>query len=190
SGGRLGADRRGRHRRQRGDRRRVSRGTGGLRASAGSGRAGAPGRGDRSRGGRGRGCDAAGRLQQLDGLAGVPPERAGARDHAPPPLRRGRGRASAVIPAGSNPERAASKRRGVSVSAGGEGKSPKKPVGPKVAARYMRELVWPRRGLLGSGLLLIVINRLAGLVLPGSTRYLIDDVVGHRNLALLTPLVA
>ncbi|PYV10224.1 MAG: ABC transporter permease, partial [Acidobacteria bacterium] len=54
----------------------------------------------------------------------------------------------------------------------------------------MRELVWPRRGLLGSGLLLIVINRLAGLVLPGSTRYLIDDVVGHRNLALLTPLVA
>ena len=76
------------------------------------------------------------------------------------------------------------------MSAGGEGKSPKKPVRPKVAARYMRELVWPRRGLLGSGLLLIVINRLAGLVLPGSTRYLIDDVVGHRNLALLTPLVA
>jgi subfamily B ATP-binding cassette protein MsbA len=75
------------------------------------------------------------------------------------------------------------------VSAGGEEKSPKKPVRPKVAAQYMRELVWPRRGLLGFGLLLIVINRLAGLVLPGSTRYLIDDVVGHRNLALLTPLV-
>ncbi len=55
-------------------------------------------------------------------------------------------------------------------------------------SRDFRELVWPRRGLLGFGLVLIVINRLAGLVLPGSTKYLIDDVVGKRNLSLLTPL--
>jgi len=48
--------------------------------------------------------------------------------------------------------------------------------------------VWPRRGLLGLGLLLILVNRLAGLVLPGTTKFLIDDVVQKRNIALLTPL--
>jgi len=55
-------------------------------------------------------------------------------------------------------------------------------------ARDVRELLWPRRGLLSLGLILILINRLAGLVLPGATKYLIDDVVQKRNLALLTPL--
>lgn len=48
--------------------------------------------------------------------------------------------------------------------------------------------MWPRRGLLGLGLLLILVNRLAGLVLPGTTKFLIDDVVQKRNIALLTPL--
>ncbi len=33
-----------------------------------------------------------------------------------------------------------------------------------------------------------LINRLAGLVLPGTTKFLIDDVVQKRNIALLTPL--
>ncbi len=55
-------------------------------------------------------------------------------------------------------------------------------------ARDVRELIWPRKGLLGVGLILILINRLAGLVLPGATKFLIDDVVQKRNLALLTPL--
>jgi len=32
------------------------------------------------------------------------------------------------------------------------------------------------------------VNRLAGLVLPGTTKFLIDDVVQKRNIALLTPL--
>ncbi len=56
-------------------------------------------------------------------------------------------------------------------------------------ARDFRELVWPRRGLLSLGLLLILVNRLAGLVLPGATKYLIDEVVQKRNLALLFPIV-
>jgi subfamily B ATP-binding cassette protein MsbA len=64
----------------------------------------------------------------------------------------------------------------------------KRPLDRRAAVRYLRELVWPRRALLASGLALILVNRLAGLVLPGSTRYLIDDVVGNRNLALLGPL--
>ncbi len=69
----------------------------------------------------------------------------------------------------------------------------KEPETPKVTlstlARDMRELVWPRRGLLLLGLLLILINRLAGLVLPGATKYLVDEVVQKRNLGLLYPIV-
>jgi subfamily B ATP-binding cassette protein MsbA len=66
--------------------------------------------------------------------------------------------------------------------------SEKKKVKFATVRRDFRELVWPRRGLLAAGLALILINRLAGLVLPGSTKFLIDDVVQKRNLALLTPL--
>jgi ABC-type multidrug transport system fused ATPase/permease subunit len=52
------------------------------------------------------------------------------------------------------------------------------------------ELVRPRRALLGLALLLMAIGRVAGLVLPGSTKYLVDDVIGHRRADLLLPLVA
>lgn len=51
-------------------------------------------------------------------------------------------------------------------------------------------IIWPRRNLLLLGLLLIVINRISGLVLPGSTKYLLDDVIPHRNLDLLKILLA
>ncbi|MEO7425252.1 MAG: ABC transporter ATP-binding protein [Fibrobacteria bacterium] len=50
-------------------------------------------------------------------------------------------------------------------------------------------IVWPRRNLLLLGLLLIVVNRLCGLVLPGSTKYLLDDVIPHRDLRLLGMLL-
>lgn len=55
--------------------------------------------------------------------------------------------------------------------------------------RDLRELVWPRRRLFFTGLLLVFINRAASLVLPTSTKYLIDDVVQKRQPDLLTPLV-
>ncbi|MDX2181625.1 MAG: ABC transporter ATP-binding protein [Bryobacteraceae bacterium] len=51
------------------------------------------------------------------------------------------------------------------------------------------ELVRPRRGVLLIGLLLIVVNRVAGLVLPTSTKYLIDDVIGKRQVEMLGPLL-
>ena len=35
----------------------------------------------------------------------------------------------------------------------------------------------------------MAINRLAGLVLPGSTKYLVDNVVGKRQVDLLLPIV-
>ncbi len=53
----------------------------------------------------------------------------------------------------------------------------------------LREMIQPRRKVLAVGMLLMVINRLSGLVLPYSTKYLIDDVVGQQRADLLTPLV-
>ena len=70
---------------------------------------------------------------------------------------------------------------------------PEKPR-PKLKAshiyRDLRELVWPRRYLFVAGLALVFINRAASLVLPTSTKYLIDDVVQPKRQDLLTPLVA
>jgi ABC-type multidrug transport system fused ATPase/permease subunit len=51
------------------------------------------------------------------------------------------------------------------------------------------ELVRPRRALLALGFLLMAINRVAALVLPYSTRYLIDSVIIKRHTQLLKPLV-
>jgi ABC-type multidrug transport system fused ATPase/permease subunit len=51
------------------------------------------------------------------------------------------------------------------------------------------ELVRPRRGLLAVGFVLMAVNRVASLVLPYSTRYLIDSVIIKRNIQLLKPLV-
>src|SRR5450631_1935729 len=47
----------------------------------------------------------------------------------------------------------------------------------------------PRRGLLALGFVLMVINKLAGFVLPYSSKFLIDNVVGKHQTGLLRPLV-
>ncbi len=47
----------------------------------------------------------------------------------------------------------------------------------------------PRRALLALGFFLMVINRLAGFVLPYSSKFLIDDVVGKHHTQILQPLV-
>jgi ABC-type multidrug transport system fused ATPase/permease subunit len=51
------------------------------------------------------------------------------------------------------------------------------------------ELIRPRRGLLALGFFLMLINRVSGLVLPYSTKYLIDTVMVKHHLQLLKPLV-
>src|SRR4051794_33091115 len=51
------------------------------------------------------------------------------------------------------------------------------------------EMVRPRRGLLATGFVLMVINRVSGLFLPLSTKYLIDNVIGKRQTELLNPLI-
>ena len=47
----------------------------------------------------------------------------------------------------------------------------------------------PRRGLLAVGFVLMIINRIAGFVLPYSSRFLIDNVVSKNQVWMLRPLV-
>jgi ABC-type multidrug transport system fused ATPase/permease subunit len=54
---------------------------------------------------------------------------------------------------------------------------------------HLWTLIRPRRWVLLGGLALMAVNRVAGLVLPASTKFLIDDVVGKRDVALLLPLI-
>ena len=67
---------------------------------------------------------------------------------------------------------------------------PKKQIQASHVYRDLRDLIWPRRKLFLIGLVLVFINRAAGLVLPGSTKFLIDNVVQKRQQELLIPLVA
>jgi ABC-type bacteriocin/lantibiotic exporter with double-glycine peptidase domain len=52
-----------------------------------------------------------------------------------------------------------------------------------------RQFIWPRRKHVLLGLILIVISRAAGLVLPGSTKYLMDDVVANHDMGMLKILL-
>src|SRR5215472_4669305 len=67
---------------------------------------------------------------------------------------------------------------------------PKKPLTATHIYRDLRDLIWPRRTLFLLGLVLVFINRVAGLVLPGSTKFLIDDVVQKHRQELLIPIAA
>src|SRR5271154_321489 len=51
------------------------------------------------------------------------------------------------------------------------------------------QLVKPRRLLLGGSFLLMIINRASGLILPASTKYLIDNVMGKHQMHLLPIIV-
>ena len=51
------------------------------------------------------------------------------------------------------------------------------------------DIIWPRRKLILLGIFLILINRLSGLVLPASTKYLVDEVLVQGQLDLLFKLL-
>jgi ABC-type multidrug transport system fused ATPase/permease subunit len=51
------------------------------------------------------------------------------------------------------------------------------------------ELIEPRKAVLTIGFGLMLINRVAGLVLPGSTKFLIDNVIGKHQRQLLMPII-
>ena len=69
---------------------------------------------------------------------------------------------------------------------------PPKPAKPKVnrerAWAEARELIHEHRRSITIGLMLMVISRLAGLVLPASSKYLIDEVIGKQRGNMLLPL--
>ncbi|NJN25778.1 MAG: ABC transporter ATP-binding protein [Cyclobacteriaceae bacterium] len=60
----------------------------------------------------------------------------------------------------------------------------KKKIGKNHLRYVIRDIMLPRKGLLLLGLVLIIINRLSGLVLPGSSKYLIDEVIAKSNYDL------
>jgi subfamily B ATP-binding cassette protein MsbA len=66
--------------------------------------------------------------------------------------------------------------------------SKKKRPNYKRAWAEARDLVWRHRRSLSAGLALMLVNRLAGLVLPASSKYLIDDVLAKSRVDLLLPL--
>src|SRR3954463_9846070 len=51
-----------------------------------------------------------------------------------------------------------------------------------------KALIWARKGRLGLGLALMLVNRVAGLVLPATSKFLIDDVINKHRAELLMPL--
>src|SRR5207237_1037579 len=64
---------------------------------------------------------------------------------------------------------------------------PKKTITPG-AWHEARGLIYAHRGRLGLGLALLLVNRLAGLVLPASSKWVIDRVIGQHHPELLLPL--
>jgi subfamily B ATP-binding cassette protein MsbA len=69
------------------------------------------------------------------------------------------------------------------------GDQPKKKTDYKKVLPEIWKLVRPRRWLLLLGLGLMVVNRVAGLVLPASTKFLIDNVLRQHQAEKLLPLV-
>lgn len=67
-------------------------------------------------------------------------------------------------------------------------KPTKKKITPATAWRDARELILQHRNRLALGMCLMIVNRLVGLVLPTTSKYLIDDVVLKHKGELLVPL--
>ncbi len=52
-----------------------------------------------------------------------------------------------------------------------------------------KQIIWPRRKTIFIGLILIVISRVASLVLPGASKFLIDNVIVNKDLDMLKILL-
>ncbi len=55
--------------------------------------------------------------------------------------------------------------------------------------KVFRTIVWPRRWALLIGLLLIVVGRLSGLIVPASVQYLIDDAIEKDNAVMFRLII-
>jgi len=68
--------------------------------------------------------------------------------------------------------------------------TPKTKEKPKVSIlKAFKTIIWPRRGLVFIGLVLIFFNRIAGLILPWKSKALLDDVVPGKDLGQLYELL-
>ncbi len=72
---------------------------------------------------------------------------------------------------------------------GSHGPGPsKRPLNLARAWAEMRALMWTHRRALAIGFSLMLVSRLAGFVLPTTSKYLIDDVIKQGRTGLLVPL--
>jgi subfamily B ATP-binding cassette protein MsbA len=69
-------------------------------------------------------------------------------------------------------------------------KSAKKRVNYASAWLEARALMWAHRGTLAVGLVLVLINRVVGFVIPLSPKYLGDTIIAQNRPELLLPLAA
>ncbi|MGA7239693.1 MAG: ABC transporter ATP-binding protein [Bryobacteraceae bacterium] len=69
--------------------------------------------------------------------------------------------------------------------------SPKKKTSEHLRSVWplLKDLVRPRRKLLAFGFGLMIVNRVCGLVLPASTKFLVDNVLAKHQTGLLEPLI-
>ena len=56
-------------------------------------------------------------------------------------------------------------------------------------AKAFQTIIWPRRKKVFIGLILIVISRMASLVLPGASKYLVDNVIANNDYEMLKMLL-
>jgi subfamily B ATP-binding cassette protein MsbA len=68
------------------------------------------------------------------------------------------------------------------------GKQKKKKVNWSNAWSETRDLMWEHRRGLAIGFALMIVNRLSGFILPGSSKFLIDNIIGHHRPDLLWKL--
>jgi subfamily B ATP-binding cassette protein MsbA len=74
----------------------------------------------------------------------------------------------------------------------GQAEPPKKKPDLKKIWPQVRALVGPRKGLIAGGMCLMVVNRMAGLVLPWTSKTLLDKVLSpaHPHPELLPKIIA
>lgn len=65
----------------------------------------------------------------------------------------------------------------------------KKNTGNVNLKNVFKTIIWPRRKFVFIGLILILISRLSGLVLPYASKYLVDEVIPSNNFDLLKWLI-
>jgi ABC-type multidrug transport system fused ATPase/permease subunit len=78
--------------------------------------------------------------------------------------------------------------RGGTAAASADAAAGKKKITAATAWREARVLLYEHRRRLTIGLLLMMISRVAGLVLPASSKYVVDEVIGKGRHELLLPI--